>query len=202
MTQSRNVTESQSRDASITQNDKQDAIDMSSMPTANSLSYFVHESSYVDENVTIGEGTKIWHFCHIQSGAIIGKNCSFGQNVNVGNNVKIGDGVKVQNNVSIYEGVELEDNVFCGPSCVFTNVTVPRAKYPVHGVYKKTLVKEGASLGANCTIVCGHTIGRYAMIAAGAVVTKDVEDYALMAGVPARQIGWVDEYGNKLKTDK
>ena len=199
MTQSRNVTESQSRDASITQNDKQDAIDMSSMPTANSLSYFVHESSYVDENVTIGEGTKIWHFCHIQSGAIIGKNCSFGQNVNVGNNVKIGDGVKVQNNVSIYEGVELEDNVFCGPSCVFTNVTVPRAKYPVHGVYKKTLVKEGASLGANCTIVCGHTIGRYAMIAAGAVVTKDVEDYALMAGVPARQIGWVDEYGNKSK---
>ena len=202
MTQSRNVTESQSRDASITQNDKQDAIDTSSMPAANSLSYFVHESSYVDENVTIGEGTKIWHFCHIQSGAIIGKNCSFGQNVNVGNNVKIGDGVKVQNNVSIYEGVELEDNVFCGPSCVFTNVTVPRAKYPVHGVYKKTLVKEGASLGANCTIVCGHTIGRYAMIAAGAVVTKDVEDYALMAGVPARQIGWVDEYGNKLKTDK
>ena len=163
--------------------------------------YFVHESSYIDDNVTIGEGTKIWHFCHIQSGATIGKNCSFGQNVNVGNNVKIGDGVKVQNNVSIYEGVELEDNVFCGPSCVFTNVTVPRAKYPVNGVYKKTLVREGASLGANCTIVCGVTIGKNAMIAAGAVVTKDVEDNALMAGVPARQIGIVDEFGNKLKME-
>ena len=162
---------------------------------------FVHESSYIDDNVTIGEGTKIWHFCHIQSGATIGKNCSFGQNVNVGNNVKIGDGVKVQNNVSIYEGVELEDNVFCGPSCVFTNVTVPRAKYPVNGVYKKTLVREGASLGANCTIVCGVTIGKNAMIAAGAVVTKDVEDNALMAGVPARRIGSVDEFGNKLKME-
>ena len=163
---------------------------------------FVHESSYVDDNVTIGEGTKIWHFCHIQSGAIIGSNCSFGQNVNVGNNVKIGNGVKVQNNVSIYEGVELEDNVFCGPSCVFTNVTTPRANFPVHGVYKKTLVKEGASLGANCTVVCGHTIGRYAMIAAGAVITKDVEDHALMAGVPARRIGWVCECGKKLDETK
>ena len=162
------------------------------------MSYFVHESSYVDDDVVIGEGTKVWHFCHIQKGARIGKNCSFGQNVNVSNNVKIGDRCKVQNNVSIYEGVELEDNVFCGPSCVFTNVTVPRAKYPVHGVYKKTLVKEGASLGANCTIVCGVTIGRNAMIAAGAVVTKDVEDNALMAGVPARRIGSVDERGERI----
>ena len=160
--------------------------------------YQCHESSYVDENVTIGEGTKIWHFCHVQSGVRIGKNCSFGQNVNVGNNVKIGDGVKVQNNVSIYEGVELENNVFCGPSCVFTNVVTPRADFPVHGVYTKTLVREGASLGANCTIVCGVTIGRRALIAAGAVVTKDVDDYALMAGVPARRIAWVCECGKKL----
>lgn len=161
--------------------------------------YFVHESSYVDENVKIGRGTKIWHFCHIQSGAEIGENCSFGQNVNVSNNVKIGNGVKVQNNVSIYEGVELEDYVFCGPSMVFTNDLTPRAKYPKGSSgYKKTLLKEGATVGANATIVCGHTIGKWAMIAAGAVVTKDVPDYALMAGVPARQVGWVCECGEVL----
>ena len=160
--------------------------------------YQVHPSSYIDDNVTIGDGTKIWHFCHVQSGAVIGENCSLGQNVNIGNNVHIGNGVKIQNNVSIYEGVELEDNVFCGPSCVFTNVLIPRAKYPVNRQYLRTLVKEGASLGANCTIVCGHTIGRGAMIAAGAVVTADVPDFALMAGVPARRIGTVNEKGEKV----
>lgn len=160
--------------------------------------YMLHESSYVDEDVEIGAGTKIWHFCHVQKGARIGENCSLGQNVNIGNNVRIGNGVRIQNNVSIYEGVEIEDNVFCGPSCVFTNVATPRAHFPVHGMYSKTLIKEGASLGANSTIVCGHTIGRGAMIAAGAVVTKDVKDYALMAGVPARQIGWVCECGKRL----
>lgn len=158
--------------------------------------YFVHESSYVDDDVEIGEGTKIWYFCHIQKGARIGKNCSLGQNVNVSNNVIIGDGCKIQNNVSLYEGVELENNVFCGPSCVFTNDLTPRAAFPKGAAnYKKTLIKEGASIGANATIVCGHTIGKYALIGAGAVVTKDVPDYALMLGVPAEQKGRVNEKG-------
>ena len=159
--------------------------------------YFVHESSYIDDNVEIGKETKIWHFCHIQSGAKIGRHCSLGQNVNVAGNVVIGNDVKIQNNVSIYEGVELEDGVFCGPSCVFTNDLTPRARYPKgRENYKKTIVREGASIGANATIVCGHTVGRFAMVAAGAVVTKDVPDYALVAGVPAKVIGKVDERGN------
>ena len=127
---------------------------------------FVHESSYVDDGVQIGAGTKIWHFCHIQRGAVIGTNCSLGQNVNIGCNVRIGNGVRIQNNVSVYEGVELEDNVFCGPSCVFTNVNTPRAHFPVQGFYARTRVREGASLGANCTVVCGHTVGRSALVAA------------------------------------
>lgn len=160
--------------------------------------FFVHESSYIDENVTIGAETKIWHFCHIQQGAVIGKNCVIGQNVNVGNNVKIGDNVKIQNNVSVYEGVELEDGVFCGPSCVFTNVLTPRSLFPVDKKFSKTLVKKGASIGANATVVCGNTIGENAMVAAGAVVTKDVKDYALVAGIPAKQIYWVCECGTIL----
>ncbi|MBK2026292.1 N-acetyltransferase [Francisella philomiragia] len=164
------------------------------------MSYYIHPSSYVDSDVKIGEHTKIWHFCHIHSGASIGSKCSLGQNVNVGNNVKIGNGVKIQNNVSVYEGVELEDYVFCGPSMVFTNDLTPRAKYPKgKAAYKKTLVKYGASIGANATIVCGNTIGKWAMVASGAVVTKDVADYALVAGVPAKQVGWVCECGSVLK---
>lgn len=159
--------------------------------------FFVHESSYIDNSVEIGENTKIWHFCHIQSGAKIGENCSLGQNVNISNNVIIGNDVKIQNNVSVYEGVEIEDGVFCGPSCVFTNDLTPRARYPKgHENYKHTLIKEGASIGANATIICGNTVGRYAMIAAGAVVTKDIPDYALAVGVPAQVVGTVDKQGN------
>lgn len=154
---------------------------------------YIHESSYVDEGVTLGAGTKVWHFCHIQKGATLGENCSLGQNVNIGPNVNIGNGVRIQNNVSVYEGVEIEDNVFLGPSCVFTNVLMPRADKSVHSKYERTLVREGASLGANCTIVCGHTIGRRALVAAGAVVTKDVPDYAIVAGVPAKIIGKTEE---------
>ena len=164
---------------------------------------FVHESSYVDEDVTIGEGTKIWHFCHIQKGARIGRNCSLGQNVNIGNHVIVGNGCKLQNNVSLYEGVELEDYVFCGPSCVFTNDLTPRAKYPKGPAgYKKTRIREGASIGANATIVCGHTVGKWALIGSGAVVTKDVPDHALMLGVPAEQKGWVCECGAVLSLRK
>lgn len=161
------------------------------------MTYFVHESSYVDENVLIGADTKIWHFCHIQSGASIGARCSLGQNVNIAENVRIGNNVKIQNNVSVYEGVAIEDGVFLGPSCVFTNDLTPRARYPKgKDGYQKTLIKEGASIGANATIVCGNTIGAYAMVAAGAVVTEDVPDYCLVKGVPAKICGKVDERGN------
>lgn len=161
--------------------------------------YFVHETSFVDDGVKIGAGTKIWHFCHIQTGAVIGEKCSLGQNVNISKDVTIGNGVKIQNNVSVYEGVTLEDCVFCGPSCVFTNDLTPRARYPKGSAgYKKTVVHHDATIGANATIVCNHDIGEFATIAAGAVVTKDVIPHALMAGVPAKQIGWVCECGQVL----
>ena len=162
--------------------------------------FFIHPLAAVDDGVEIGEGTKIWHFSHVQSGAKIGKSCVLGQNVNVGSNVVIGNFVKIQNNVSVYEGVTLEDYVFCGPSMVFTNVIDPRCKYPQVGAqyYLKTLVREGASLGANSTIICGHTIGRFAFVGAGAVVTKDVPDFALAVGNPAQVVGWISEAGKKL----
>ena len=165
----------------------------------NMNNYFVHESSYVAENAQVLSGTKIWHFCHIQNKATIGQQCTLGQNVYIGSNVTIGNYCKIQNNVSIYEGVTLEDYVFCGPSCVFTNDLTPRSKYPKNNLPRiNTLIKHGASIGANATIVCGHTIGRHAMVGAGAVVTSDVPDYALMLGVPARQMGWVCECGSRL----
>ena len=165
-------------------------------------SYFAHESSYVDDNVNIGNNTKIWHFSHILSGSNIGANCSFGQNCVVGLKVNIGNGVKVQNNISIYEGVEVEDDVFLGPSMVFTNVTNPRAFIVRREEFKKTLLKKGCSIGANATIVCGVTIGEYALIGSGTVVNKDVPPFALMVGVPAKQIGWVSKAGNTLKFDE
>lgn len=157
----------------------------------------IHESSYV-ENSEIGENTNIWHFCHIYDSKI-GKNCNIGQNVVIGPNINIGDNCKIQNNVSIYDGVTLEDGVFCGPSMVFTNMDIPRSYYPRRNSYLKTLVKKGATLGANCTIVCGNTIGKFAFVAAGAVVTKDVPDYTLVAGVPAKPIGFVCECGRKVE---
>lgn len=164
--------------------------------------YFVHESSYVDENVSIGVNTKIWHFSHIQKGVHIGRNCTIGQNVNIANNVCIGDGVKIQNNVSVYEGVMIEDGVFLGPSCVFTNVTAPRAEFPRgREGYEETIVKHGASIGANATIVCGNMIGKYALVGAGAVVVNSVKNHALVMGVPAMQKGWVCKCGEKLNAD-
>ena len=162
--------------------------------------YFVHESSFVDKGVQIGKGTRIWHFSHIQSGARIGAECILGQNVNVGNNVKVGNYCKIQNNVSIYEGVELQDYVFCGPSMIFTNIRLPRSEFPQQGnkYYEKTLVKKSASIGANATIICGITIGEYALIGSGSVVTKDVPAFALVIGNPGKITGWVSKIGERL----
>jgi UDP-2-acetamido-3-amino-2,3-dideoxy-glucuronate N-acetyltransferase len=162
------------------------------------LPYAVHPSAYIDEPCTIGAGTQIWHFCHVMAGAQIGERCILGQNVHVASDVVIGHNVKLQNNVSVYTGVELEDDVFCGPSCVFTNVVNPRAQIGRRGQYTRTLVRRGATIGANATIVCGATIGRYAFIGAGAVVRGDVPDYALMLGVPAVQKGWMGRHGHRL----
>ena len=159
----------------------------------------VHVSAYIDDGAVIGAHTRIWHFCHVNGGAVIGSRCSLGQNVVVMKGVRIGENVRIQNNVSVYEGVELEDDVFCGPSMVFTNVYNPRSAISRKNEYRSTLVKRGASIGANATIVCGHTIGRYAFIGAGAVVNRDVPDYALVAGVPARRIGWMSEAGFRLE---
>lgn len=160
--------------------------------------FFVHESAYVDEPSTIGSGTKIWHFSHVLPRTTIGANCVIGQNVSIGPDVIVGDDCKIQNNVSLYKGVELSDGVFCGPSCVFTNVLTPRARIERKDEFRTTPVGEGATIGANATIVCGHRVGRYAMVAAGAVVTKDVPDFALVAGVPAQRIGWVSKSGDRL----
>ena len=164
-------------------------------------SVFVHESSYVDENVSIGAETKVWHFSHILSDCDIGENCSIGQNVVIGPKVSVGNRVKIQNNVSVYEGVTLEDGVFCGPSCVFTNVNNPRSEIVRKDEYRKTIVRRGASIGANATIICGHDLGEYCFIAAGAVVTKEVPAFALMAGTPAKRIGWMSKAGGRLNDD-
>lgn len=163
--------------------------------------YFVHESSYIDEGCKIGKGTKIWHFSHVMQNCIIGENCNLGQNVVVSPNVKLGNNVKVQNNVSIYTGVICEDNVFLGPSMVFTNIINPRSAIVRKDQYQETLVKEGATIGANATIICGHTIGRFSFIGAGSVVTHDVPDHSLMVGNPARHIGWMSEFGHRLNFD-
>jgi len=164
--------------------------------------YFFHETAVIDEGCTIGTGTKIWHFSHIMSGAILGNNCNLGQNVFVASGVILGDNVKIQNNVSVYEGVECEDDVFLGPSMVFTNIINPRSAVKRKGSYSKTMVRKGATIGANATVVCGNEIGRFSFIGAGSVVTKPVLAYALVAGVPAKQIGWMSEFGHRLEFDK
>ncbi|MHC2333152.1 acyltransferase [Bradyrhizobium sp. USDA 4454] len=161
----------------------------------------IHQSSYVDDGAVLGRGTKVWHFCHILSRTVIGENCSIGQNVMIGPNVRIGNGCKIQNNVSIYDGVELADDVFCGPSCVFTNVNNPRADVSRKDEFRKTPIGRGVSIGANATIVCGHSLGEYCFIGAGAVITKDVPAFALMAGNPARRIGWMSRAGERLGND-
>ncbi|MEH6632318.1 MAG: acyltransferase [Halopseudomonas aestusnigri] len=163
--------------------------------------YFIHESAYVDDDVSIGNGTKIWHFSHILGRVTIGENCTFGQNVMVGPSVTIGNNCKIQNNVSIYKGITLEDGVFCGPSCVFTNVNNPRAEIERKSEFLETVIRKGTTIGANATIVCGYELGEYCFIAAGAVVTGNVKPYALMAGVPARHIGWMSKAGCKLDND-
>lgn len=161
--------------------------------------YFIHESAYVDQPCTIGEGTKIWHFCHVMKDAKIGNGCNLGQNVLVASDVEIGNNVKIQNNVAVYTGTIIEDDVFLGPSCVLTNVTNPRSQVVRHGLYEKTIIRRGVTVGANATIVCGIELGSYCFISAGAVVTKDVPDYALMVGVPARQKGWMSRHGHRLQ---
>ena len=162
---------------------------------------FIHDSSYIDEEVSIGEGTKIWHFSHILSNSKIGNNCSLGQNVVVGPNVNIGNNVKIQNNVSVYDGVTIEDDVFCGPSCVFTNVINPRSSVSRKEEFRKSNIGKGASIGANATIICGNDLGNYCFIAAGATVTKTVPNFAIMAGTPARRIGWMSKAGSRLESD-
>jgi UDP-2-acetamido-3-amino-2,3-dideoxy-glucuronate N-acetyltransferase len=164
--------------------------------------YYVHPSSFVDEGAVVGKGSKIWHFCHLLSGAVIGERCNIGQNCVIMPGTRLGNNVKLQNNVSVYEGVELEDDVFCGPSMVFTNVGTPRSHVNRRGEYERTLVKRGASIGANATVVCGHTLGRYSFVGAGSVVTKDVKDFALVVGNPARQLGWMCQCGERLAVTK
>jgi UDP-2-acetamido-3-amino-2,3-dideoxy-glucuronate N-acetyltransferase len=170
-------------------------------PEEEPVDYFVHESSYVDEGARVGRGTKIWHFCHVLAGAEIGEGCNLGQNVVVMAGTRIGNNVKIQNNVSVYEGVELEDDVFCGPSCVFTNVVNPRSHVSRRHEYQRTLVRRGATIGANATVVCGSTVGEYAFVGAGAVVRGDVPAYALVVGVPARQVGWMCRCGVRLAVE-